>query len=621
MAIEWDETVETKRRVRLAVDPVVTSAAGYGNGQLRHATVDDLRRACEAVGLVVETREAMDNWASAVHDAERDRLTCLDALSEHVSPDATTDTPRMTRPSSVLAGIRSLQGRLRDARSDLREHDAALEAAVARRSSEVTGLGEQLAEVVAQRDDLRAKLEKAERLHSEAEAQVECRSEMRYRIASLEADLAAAKSEAAEAVENRDKATERLDKVLDEVRGLQVQLAAAQARIAELEEESRRSTDTRKEYAKLLTRVNGAAEMTGVDLEQMAQAYSARIAELEAPFVGEPGPEKLDALWETARGGDHTRMLAIWRHGRRGVLDDLAKLRARIAELEFADAIMTAPDEVVDAELRSMGVDPDALSERTLKFVCKVRDEVRIATDEELATIGFRAMNEAGQIIPIHVANSFSNKTRHAGARAIAQRVRLERSAELAELRARIAELEGERDAAIGDVVALQPADAPKPNGLRDAIDTAIRMRDAEAYDAAEARNEAATCAALVDTERARADRAIARIAELEAPMPEATITEIVDTFQQAERAYYRRNRFDHDAADRAGALAVAERVRRERCLIARAVAGGLDVHIEERTGGAWEVEVTDLGRSRTNIVPAAEVPAELARMLTEVGA
>ena len=130
--------------------------------------------------------------------AEAKRVACLDALSEHVSPAATADTPRMIRPSSVLAGIRSLQGRLRDARSDLRDHDAALEAAERRRSSEVTGLGQQLAEVVAQRDNLRARLETSERLHSEAEAHVECRNALRYRIRSLEADLAAARARIAE---------------------------------------------------------------------------------------------------------------------------------------------------------------------------------------------------------------------------------------------------------------------------------------------------------------------------------------------------------------------------------------------------------------------------------------
>lgn len=142
MGIEWEETVETKRRVALVVD-LKPSEPFDAPDEVRAATIDDLRRACEAVGLVAETREAMDNWASAVHDAERYRLACLDALSEHVSPDATADTPRMIRPSSVLAGIRSLQARLRDARSDLREHDAALEAAVERRSEEADASTEQ----------------------------------------------------------------------------------------------------------------------------------------------------------------------------------------------------------------------------------------------------------------------------------------------------------------------------------------------------------------------------------------------------------------------------------------------------------------------------------------------
>lgn len=178
MAIEWDETVETKRRVRMLVDgrgsPSAPAAAVWAPG-FRDATTDDLRRACEAAGLVVETAERAEadradrtNLREAYQRLADERDACLDALAEHVSPDATADTPRMIRPSSVLAGIRSLQGRLRDARSDLREHDAALEAAEARRSSEVTGLGEQLAEVVAQRDDLRARLERAEAATAEA---------------------------------------------------------------------------------------------------------------------------------------------------------------------------------------------------------------------------------------------------------------------------------------------------------------------------------------------------------------------------------------------------------------------------------------------------------------------
>lgn len=137
MAIEWIDKEECEVIRRLVVDErtCMMCPADY-----RDATIDDLRRACEAAGLVVADAEAdredRTNLREAYQKLADERDACLDALSEHVSPDATADTPRMVRPSSVLAGIRSLQGRLRDARSDLREHDAALEAAVERRSEE-----------------------------------------------------------------------------------------------------------------------------------------------------------------------------------------------------------------------------------------------------------------------------------------------------------------------------------------------------------------------------------------------------------------------------------------------------------------------------------------------------
>lgn len=103
---------------------------------------------------------------------------------------------------------------------------------------------------------------------------------------------------------------------------------------------------------------------------------------------------------------------------------------------------------------------------------------------------------------------------------------------------------------------------------------------------------------------------ALARIAELEAPMPEATVEEL-------HAAYCA------EATVHAGIRAVAERVRRERCLIARAVAGKADVDLVESGGakGAWYVRVATPTSDKGREVPAAEVPAELARMLTEVGA
>lgn len=302
-------------------------------------------------GLQGPTNEqARENLEQRLSE-EAKRVACLDALSEHVSPDATADTPRMIRPSSVLAGIRSLQGRLRDARSDLREHDAALEAAEARRSSEVTGLGEQLAEVVAQRDDLRARLETAEAATAEALA------------------------------------------ILNAMPGDDI--------------------------------VSAARHMMDVRTRQSV------------------GREAL-------------------RYGLATIVDE------------------------------AFGAQPVMTHEELLSFL---------------------------------------------------------------------------------------------ESGLRE------RTRDLAAA-------------------RARADRAIARIADLEAPMPEATVEEL-------HAAYCA------EATVHAGIRAVAERVRRERCLIARAVAGKADVDLVESGGakGAWYVRVATPTSDKGREVPAAEVPAELARMLTEVGA
>jgi len=190
MGIEWDEKVETKRRVRMVVSE-------YGP-TFRDATIDDLRRACEAAGLVVETvelaesdredRDALRDSLQKMHD-ERD--ACLDALAEHVSPDGTVPTPRMVRPSSVLAGIRSLQGRLRDARSDYREHDAALEAAVERAEKAEAKLARLRTIGVSVRDD-------GTIVDTSEPNPPPTGSPFPARIATLEADLAAAKARIAE---------------------------------------------------------------------------------------------------------------------------------------------------------------------------------------------------------------------------------------------------------------------------------------------------------------------------------------------------------------------------------------------------------------------------------------
>lgn len=68
-------------------------------------------------------------------------------------------------------------------------------------------------------------------------------------------------------------------------------------------------------------------------------------------------------------------------------------------------------------------------------------------------------------------------------------------------------------------------------------------------------------------------------------------------------------------------ALAVAARVRKERCLVAQAVAANVDIRVAEDDGGGFMVGVHAPGcdEELARCVPAADVPATLARLLGEV--
>lgn len=70
-----------------------------------------------------------------------------------------------------------------------------------------------------------------------------------------------------------------------------------------------------------------------------------------------------------------------------------------------------------------------------------------------------------------------------------------------------------------------------------------------------------------------------------------------------------------------AGLLAVAARVRQERCLVARAVAANVDVRVCEDNDGGFMVGVhaTGCDEELARCVPASDVPATLARLLGEV--
>jgi hypothetical protein len=121
--------------------------------------------------------------------------------------------------------------------------------------------------------------------------------------------------------------------------------------------------------------------------------------------------------------------------------------------------------------------------------------------------------------------------------------------------------------------------------------------------------------------------RCLVRRAERAAPLPAATVEELGRIAHDKDQPLSALIHWQSDGSLRlrycAMANAVAARVRRERCIIARAVAGGVEVLLEPAPKGRFDIIVISdvTGKAISSAVPAAEVPAELARMLAEVGA
>lgn len=135
MGIEWDEKVETKRRVRMVVSE-------YGP-TFRDATIDDLRRACEAVG-----------WYQ-FHDWEAVHAIC----DEHgVSHETMNLNAQMMRPALARERVRELVVKLSE--KEERYYQDALTAEAERNAcqqhaEDLEKLGREMNEVVAQRDEAR----------------------------------------------------------------------------------------------------------------------------------------------------------------------------------------------------------------------------------------------------------------------------------------------------------------------------------------------------------------------------------------------------------------------------------------------------------------------------------
>lgn len=102
------------------------------------------------------------------------------------------------------------------------------------------------------------------------------------------------------------------------------------------------------------------------------------------------------------------------------------------------------------------------------------------------------------------------------------------------------------------------------------------------------------------------------------APLPRATDEELVDVYLGAFRSS---GPGDVETARCDGIAAVAARVRREQCLVTRAVeAGGIYIERTGHHGGKYWVEVgRGMHAPARNLVDAADVPATVERLLGEV--
>jgi hypothetical protein len=182
---------------------------------------------------------------------------------------------------------------------------------------------------------------------------------------------------------------------------------------------------------------------------------------------------------------------------------------------------------------------------------------------------------------------------------------------------ARLAQVEAERDMYRQGCENWSKLDAPVSEFRR-----VLRVCDYESTLGAARRVVAERDAAIARAERAEA--------AVEAARSNATLVTMVGDIGvrnsgDATRLEAILAERDALAAELAAIRAVAARVRAERpaCLVARAVALGVDVRVAEDRCG-WLVgmlESADLDEEILHNVPAADVPATLARMLGEVGA
>lgn len=237
MSIRWTEQCVTE--VELRAHHVV-------GGWWRDATLDDLRKACEAVGLV------------CVVDASGKYATDLDELRT-----------RAEKAEAELAAAKADDGALfsvRDAIDPHRQPGEPRAETVRRLAAERDALRTRAEKADAEIATLTQRAEKVERLHADAEKQIACRNELRAQVASLTAERDALRARAEEAekayadkvLELKDEREESADKSMR----ADAELSNLRAQVAALQPTAERATD--EELRKVFTdAVKHARESTG----------------------------------------------------------------------------------------------------------------------------------------------------------------------------------------------------------------------------------------------------------------------------------------------------------------------------------------------------------------------
>jgi hypothetical protein len=292
----------------------------------------------------------------------------------------------------------------------------------------------------------------------------------------------------------------------------------------------------------------------------------------------------------------------------------IASLESRLAAVDLANGHANEAEARAEkAEARVMDADADSESYVTDLHAAKDRiAELETALANAANGVGF---GEAGPAVYAANARHDEAAREWEDERAVLVRTRQETQDKLSEARRELHELRGALSTAvrIGKPLSFSgPDSSPRFSITEDEAAT----RDADSRDAAliRAKTDASLrpIEAAIESARLRADALLGT-----RDLPRATAR---DVEAMADEAYRNRLSMDPTLGDmRALADRVADRVRREQCLVTRAVEMGVGVRIRESGAHSW-VEWDVIVDDDVQSCAPSDVARVLAEMLGEVG-